>query len=290
MKIKKQYIIAVFFIIASLIYLLVRNDSQVNYEIPRFAGLDKDEITAISMISKNQSLELKKQGETWTIEPEGHKADMSQVNRLLSESVNLSIVDLISSREDYSRYELSDEKGLSVSISTAEGPARKFKLGKSSSTAIYTYIRLPQQQGIYSVQGNLKNVFSLTVDKWRDKQVLDFDSLSAGALEVSQRGESITFIKTTVTETPGWSRDGEVIENSSEMDNNMKTLSMLKTTGYLEGDISGPAQVEIKITTPSGVHTLQIFEKLEKGYGAKSSDVDGSFLIPVYIGDMIIKL
>lgn len=290
MKIKKEYIIALVFIILSLIYLLLRNDSQVNYAIPPFADLNKDEITVVSMISGNETVELKKTGDTWRINPQGYKADISQINRLLSESANLSIVDLISSREDYSRYELNDEKGLSVSISTDEGLVRKFTLGKSSSTAIYTYIRLPEKQGVYSVQGNLKNVFSLSVDKWRDQQVLNFDSTSAGALELNRGERSRTYIKTAVSETPQWSLDGAILENSSEMDNHLKTLGMLKTTGYLNEDIIGDPQASVKVTTPSGEHTLEIYGKQDKGYGARSSYVDGAFLIPFYIGDMILKL
>lgn len=290
MKIKKEYIIGALVIAASLSYLILKSDSQVNYEIPRFVSLEKENITSVIINKGRESIELKKLGENWSVEPQGFPADMSQINRLLSESETLSLVDLISSREDYTRYELDDDQALSVSINGQEGPLREFKTGKSSSSAIYTYIRLPGIQGVYSVRGNLKNVFSLSVEKWRDKEVLSFDSQSVGAFEVNKEGQITRFAKTTVTETPGWSRDGVVLENSSEMDNHMRTLGMLKTTGYLEGEISGNPQAEVKVTTPSGVHTLQIFEKRDKGYGAKSSYAEGSFLIPFYIGDMILGL
>lgn len=290
MKIKKEYIIAAVIIVLSLTYLIVRSDSKVNYKVPRFTEVVKDEITAISMIDENQSVELRKTGDSWLIEPQGYRADSSQISRLLSEASELTVVDLITNREDYERYELDDSKAINIKISTEEGTQREFALGKSSSSAIYSYIRLPEEKGIYSVRGNLKNVFSLSLDTWRDKQVMSFDPESVGALEINNEGNIVTFTKTTVTETPGWSRDGEILENSSEFDNQIKTLSMLKNTGFLEEENDGPAQVTVKVTLPSGVHTLEVFEKLENGYKAKSSYAEGSFMIPVYVGDMILSL
>jgi hypothetical protein len=93
------------------------------------------------------------------------------VNKLLSESSTISIVDLISDREDYARFELENNSAVTVRISTSEGPVREFLLGKSSSSSVYSYIRLPGQKGVYSVRGNLKNTFKSSMDEWRDKQV-----------------------------------------------------------------------------------------------------------------------
>jgi Domain of unknown function (DUF4340) len=288
MTFRKEYIIAAAIIAASLVYLIVRNDSKVNYEIPRFADVKTEEISSVIFSGGGKSLELKKTGNLWTIEPQGFRADESQVNRLLSEAVQLSIVDLISTRDDYARYEL-DEKAVSVTISTEDGPRKVFRFGKSSSSAIYSYITMDGQEGIYSVRGNLKNVFSLSLDKWRDKQVMNFDPETAAAIEINKEGEVVTLIKTTVTDTPGWSFDGQVLENSDEIQNHMKSLGMLKSTGFIN-EATGEPIVSMKVTSAEGVHTLQIYEKLDNGYSARSSYVEDPFLIPFYLGDIVIDL
>lgn len=290
MKIRKEYIAAAVIIVASVLYLLFRSDSSVNYEVPQFDAVEKEAIVSIFFGGEEGSVSLRKEGENWIITPQGYRASMSEVNRLLSEAEGLSIVDLISPREDYGRYELEDDQALTIEISTTDGPVRQFKVGKSSSSAIYSYIRLNDRKGVYSVRGNLKTIFSLSMDKWRDRQVLSFVPEEAAALEVVKGDETYILTRTAVTEIPGWSRDGEALEDSAAMDSHMKTLGMLKTTGYMDEEPQGDAQVSIKITTPSGIHEMQVFDKLDKGYAATSSYVDGAFLIPFYIGDMILDL
>lgn len=290
MKIKKEYIAAAVIIVLSVLYLLLRSDSRMNYEIPEFSQVENEAVIAISINGPEGSIELKKEGDQWILAPQGYRASASEADRVVSESVNLAIVDLISPRDDYARYKLDDENAISVQVSTMDGKVRDFMIGKTSSTSIYTYIRLPDRKGIYSVRGNLQSVFSLSTDKWRDRQVMNFNADEAGAVELKKDGETVLFTKTAVTETPGWSRDGEVMENSPEMDNHMKTLGMLKNTGFLAEEPSGEPQATVKVTTPSGIHTLEVYEKQEKGYAARSSYVDYPFLIPFYIGDMILDL
>lgn len=290
MKIKKEYIIAAVIIAASVLYLLLRDDSKVNYEIPVLGEVDKEAVIAVEFTGEEGSVSLRKEGETWKISPQGYRASASEVNRLLTELSALSIADLISPREDYGRYELDDDKAVYVTMSTIEGTAREFYTGKISSTSIYTYVRLKDRKGVYSVRGNLQSLLSFSMDKWRDRQVLNFNPDEAAALQLVKSAETVLLTKTAVTETPGWSRDGEAMEDPTAMDNHMKTLGMLNTIGYIDDEIDGEAQAVVTITTASGVHTLSIFDKQEKGYAATSSYVDGTFLIPFYVGDMILDL
>lgn len=290
MKIRKEYIAAAIIIVASVLYLFFRSDSRMNYEIPQLSAVEKGDIISVSMEGPDGKIQLKKEGENWKLSPQDKRASESEVNRLLSELSTLSIVDLISPRDDYARYELDDEKAVSLKASSKDGTVRELKIGKTSSTSIYTYVRLPDRKGVYSVRGNLKSVFSLSTDKWRDKQVLKFNPDEAASVEIVKNDETITLTKASGTENPGWSRDGEVLENSDEMDNHMKTLAMLKTSAFLENEPEGEAQATVTITTSSGAQILNIFEKGEKGYIARSSYVDEPFLLPFYIGDMILKL
>ncbi|MDA3811612.1 MAG: DUF4340 domain-containing protein [Spirochaetaceae bacterium] len=290
MKMRKEYILASVIIVASILYLVLRSDSKVNYDIPRFSDVDKNSITEITISETGESLKLKKTDNSWTIEPQGYKADKSLVNKLLSESSTISIVDLISDREDYARFELENNSAVTVRISTSEGPVREFLLGKSSSSSVYSYIRLPGQKGVYSVRGNLKNTFKSSMDEWRDKQVLSFDPEAVIAIEITKDKNTVLLSRIPVTEsTPQWSKHGEVLENSDEIQNQAKTFSILKCSAYLE-ETSGDPLASLKIKTADGEQTLSLYEKLDNGYSARSTYVNDPFLLPLYLSNMILEL
>jgi hypothetical protein len=287
MKINKGYLIAGIIIALSVVYLLLRSDAKINYEIPRFTSFEKDDIVSVSISGPDGDLELKKSGDSWIIEPRGDFADVSLVNNLLSQSSDLSIVDLISPGEDYRRYELDDSSALSVSLFTKDGPVREFLLGKSSATSIYSYIRLKEKKGVYSVRGNLKSTFISAPDKWRDKQVLSFDPDSVVSIEIQKDGNTVLLSSKSEDETRKWYSGGVSLDNSDDIEVHVKSLSKLKCLSYLD-DSSPDPLASVKITTAGGVHTLDLLEKLDQGYSARTSYVNDPFMIPLYMGDMIL--
>lgn len=289
MKIKKEYIIAAVIIAASVLYLVFQKDSRVNYEVPRFAEIERENITSVKISGSGESLNLKKEGEQWKLYPGAYKADSSQINQLLAEAVNLSIVDLISSRDDYSRYELDEENALHVVISADNEPVKEFMLGKTSDSRVYSYISLPGTKGIYSVRGDVKSRFPLSADLWRDKQVLNFNPEEVTSIEISREGETVILARSTVTETPGWTKNGSVMENPAEIQSNLESLGRLKCSEFLDS-AEGEPMVSIRITAGSSIHSAEIYEKLDNGYSARSSFSEDPFLIPVYLGDMLLEM
>jgi hypothetical protein len=293
MKIKKEYIISAVIIIASILYLLLRSDTKIHYEVPSLPSLEKEAVTGVALQGPEGSVELEKNNGIWTIQPKGYRASESQVQQLISEAAGLSIRDLISPREDYDRYDLKDQASVKVTLSTEGGTAREFFIGKSSPSGSYSYIRLPDRTGIYSAPGNLRPVFSKAEEKWRDHQVMDFSPGEAESIEITGGNNSVelTKIEGEDGETPVWSRDGKTkAEDSEEIRNQVSVLSRLNATEFLETQETGQPQATVIITTSSGVHDLMVFDKEEQGYRARSSYAEGDFLIPAYSGDQILGL
>ena len=286
MKIRKEYIILSLIILVSVIYIVGQKDSKINYEVPRFEVLKKADIQKIIMKNNLTTLELKKEGDSWIILPEGYKADSSQINRLLSESASLTIMDLISDRENYDRYNLDEENAQTVSIFDKEGLRREFLLGKTASGGVYSYISIKETSGVYSVSGDLKSIFDLNRDKMRDKQVLSFAPGSIKEMEIlKDKTRSLLKLKGEGEESV-WTLDGNDLDNTTEIKNRVETLSRLKCTGFIESQNMDPL-VTIRLIGEE-IYTVDLFEKQEKGYTAVSSLSQDPFLIPIYLGDDLV--
>ena len=288
MKVRKEYIILLLLILLSLVYLFVKKDFKIHYDVPQLDALEREEIEKMTIEDSTNSVELKKEGDSWIFLPEGYRADLTQINSLLGEVTNLSLMDLISKRNNYDRYELDEKKALTVSVYTQEGPVLEFLLGKSSSNNIYSYIRLKDRDGIYSVQGNLKPIFTPSVDKWRDKQVVSFDPQSIREIEVLRDDERKKFVLTGEGDQASWTEEETPLENSDEIKDRIKAVSILKTTAYLE-EVSGKPLLEVRFKGDAS-HSITIFEKLEDGYSAQSSYSDYPFILPSYMADDILDL
>lgn len=288
MKIRKEYIILPLIILAALIYLLLQNNSKMNYKVPLFEPLVKSDVQKITIKNNSEIVELQKEGDSWIMLPEKYKADTGQVNSILSSASSISIHDLISERDDYSRYELDDENGVTVSLYNQSEVLREFVIGKSDTSGVYSYIRLKENKGVYSVSGSLTGVFKTTVEKLRDKQVLSFNPDTINEIEITMNDKLLLFKSAGEGEDQQWSLGDAVYDDSEVIENRIKSLSSLKCMEYLESGIGDP-MVTISLKGDS-IHKIDILKKEEKGYSAVSSDSKDPFLIPFYLGDEMIAL
>ena len=289
MKVKKEYILAALLIAASLVYLMVHKDSRINYRLPELAGLDQSAVTTITIKRSDETLELTRDQEIWWLEGRKYKADQMLVQSLLNSS-DFIIQDLITEREDYDRYDLQPESALQVILSSENGTLREFFVGKKSSSGIYTYIRLPGEKGIFSVQKDLTSKVKLPIQDWRSRQVMDFAADEATKIEISG-SEVISLEKIMKDDETFWTRNDETaVGDSKEIEQQLSALSTLKAVGFPEsGNTAAPPEATVTVTTHSGVHELMILEKQEAGYSVRSSDEPGDFIIPVTAGDAILS-
>ncbi|OQY34778.1 MAG: hypothetical protein B6241_03610 [Spirochaetaceae bacterium 4572_59] len=287
MKIKKEYLIGLILLAASALYLVLQNDSKINYKTPQLAEINKDEVTSIEIQGKEKTIELNRNNKMWTIGKEEYRADSGKVSQLITEVAEMSIVDLISLRDDYARYELDDAHAVSVKVHATD-TKRDFLLGKSSSS-IYSYIRIPDIPGIFSVKGDLKSRFSLDSDFWRDKHVLKFNPETVSSLVLEKEGVIKAFRRDSDKSDTEWTMNDEPLPEDQDIKSRIKQLSTMSCSGF-QDKAEGNPLITVKIQTEEGLNTLQIFEKQEKGYLATSSYAQTPFLLPENTGDSLLKL
>jgi hypothetical protein len=112
MKFKKEYIILLFIIIALILYLVLRKQDQIHYELPDIKEIPRAEITKIEINSNNSQIVIKKTDKRWAIGPEKYPADESKIEKVLAFIEKPVLVIMISDSKNYTRYGLDKETGL----------------------------------------------------------------------------------------------------------------------------------------------------------------------------------
>jgi hypothetical protein len=165
---------------------------------------------------------------------------------------------MISQTGDYKRFGLDDSKELIVSKN--DKTLLRLFIGSVSSTGNYTYIKLPDNQKIYSVRGDISRTFSKNEDELRDKTILTLGNVSE--IIVTKNDEVIT-------------------KTGDEAVELLTSLNNLKASNFK--DLDRENILMSVLFSGSEDKTLIIYNPVEGEYPATSSDVSFPFTIPEWI-------
>jgi len=312
MKIKKEYVILFSLILALALYLMLRNPDRTHYQLPDVPDIGRADISKIEISKPDTTIVLDKKDDTWHIAPEGYRANMDRVRNMLEILKGLSVTALVSESRNNSRYDLDDDKKITVKAWTGDTLAREFELGKAATSHQHTFVKLAGDDRIYHAQGNFRGKFDQTLDNLRDKTVLSFDLGEIQEIHITQGGNVIAFALTQlpVEVTAGeaaegkrpesqktervWKTSGGAEGDETQLNRLLSTLSSLQCEAYIDGknkeDFANPiCQVQLKGPKE---YTLSIFEKTDKDaktYPAVSSENDDPFLLPEWQANNLMK-
>jgi hypothetical protein len=186
MKFKKEYLILILIIAALLAYLFMRSADRTFYELPPIASLEQNQITKIEISKGGDSIALNKKDNKWYLEPQGYIADTKKVTDMLNVFGAFTLTTLVSESKDYGRYELTDEKGITVKAWQQEALKRNFDIGKPASSFRHTFVRLDGDSRVFHARGNFRSTFDLTADNLRDKNVLSFKPADIREIQIAR--------------------------------------------------------------------------------------------------------
>ncbi|KPK30355.1 MAG: hypothetical protein AMK69_03495 [Nitrospira bacterium SG8_3] len=312
MKIKKEYVILFTLILTLALYLILRDPDRTQYQLPDVPNIGKADISKIEISKPDATIVLDKKDDTWHIAPEGYRADTDRVRNMLEILKGFAVTALVSESRSYSRYDLGDDKKITVRAWTGDTLAREFDLGKAATSYQHTFVKLAGDDRIYHVQGDFRGKFDQTLDNLRDKTVLSFDLGEIQEIHITKGGEVIAF---ALTQLPVEVTAGEAVEgkrpesqkskrvwktssgaegDETQLNRLLSTLSSLQCEAYVEGknkeDFANPiCQVQLK---GSKEYMLFIFKKTDKDaktYPAVSSENDYPFLLPEWQANNLMK-
>jgi hypothetical protein len=286
---KKEYAILVIIIIALVLYLAFRKSDRTYYELPEFTEFASERISRIELTSPDSKLELIRKDDRWVVGTQEYPVDDTKVADILSLLQDLKVTELVSESASYVRYDISDDKKITVKAWAGNQLERELDVGKTANTYGHTFIKLPEDKSVYLAVGKFRPKLELSLDDVRDKQVLIFDEnemaevviqsgqqiLALNKKEMTEESSEFTAeeagaadgeeAKTeirTVWETP----DGEAVKKDT-VDRLLSVLSDLKCAGYLEDSMKAQLKNPTHLVSLKGEgneYTISLFEKREE--------------------------
>jgi hypothetical protein len=293
MKRKKEYIVLVFVIVVLILYLVLHGTDRTHYKLPDISEIPQNKITQLEINGSGTQIVLNKKDNAWYIGPEAYPADLEKVKDMLTVIEKLTVTALVSESESYIRYDLNNDKKISVKAWAGKTLARAFDIGKSASTFRHTFIRLKEDPNVYHAREDFRLKFTQTIAGLRDKTVMSFDQAGIRQIDISM-GRDVTVItqtesakkeieKTEKKEIVWQTTEGRILDQP-KINRLLSALSDMECETYIndknKADFQDPNYV---IKLKGGIeYILSIFPKTDekaKNYPAVSSENNYPFLL-----------
>ena len=313
MKLKKEYGIIIAVILALLLYLMLRDPDRTHYTLPKLPEVTKVDISKVEISKADTSIVLNRKDNKWYIAPQEFQANTSKVKNMIDTVEKLTLTALVSESKNYDRYDLTDDKKITVRVWIGEGLEREFEVGKPATSYRHTFVKLAGDNRVYHARENFRGIFDQTVDKLRDKTVLSFEKADIQEIRITKGGHSGVFAKAQIpvevsatpehdTKAPPSAKTETIWKNSegkegdeSKLNQLLNTLSNLHCEKYIDGQKKGEFTNPIYTIRLNAAqeNSLSVFAKKQKDdksyYPAISSGNDYPFLLRERQGDNIMK-
>ncbi len=111
-------------VIAVLALYLVFHETDRGRELPSLAKVASKTVTQLEIQKQGKSIVLNKRDNTWFIAPEDYPADTDKVDSMLDVVDDLTLTVVASEAESFHRYELGEDKKITVTALVGETVAR----------------------------------------------------------------------------------------------------------------------------------------------------------------------
>nr|WP_320193838.1 DUF4340 domain-containing protein [uncultured Desulfobacter sp.] len=205
---KKEYIILIILIIGLSVYLSLKKDNQVHYELPTIPQIDTARIDRMEISKADRVVTLNKSENGWTVTDKKYPANPDEITQILNTLKQIKLSALVSEAKDLTRYELDDPHALKIKAMAENEVLRTFVIGKTAPSYNHTFIYLnDKDRTVYQANGNFKNRFDKPAADFRDKKVLEFDQDSIKKITLEKQGKIVTLVKAMEPVKPDQAKD-----------------------------------------------------------------------------------
>jgi hypothetical protein len=188
---KKKAIITIMLILALTAALVIKNYGTRS-TVPELEGWYEP---ADEMIIKGTglSLSLVRKENSWFINEQAYPGDAELIESLERKARDFKLLDLVSEKGYYDKYDLTDEKGISVTVKGKGKVLRKILIGKAGSINSHSYLKVDDRKEIFLASGIMKSDFNLPVSDLRNKVVFDIKSPDIKSFSINYGGKNFEF-------------------------------------------------------------------------------------------------
>lgn len=238
---------------------------------------------------------LTKNGDSWFIGDKKYPANTGNIDSMITSVKSIRAVDKMgkaSNEVTASRYDLTDEKCIKVTVNAGGKTLRSVNIGKESSTGTQCYVTVDGGDEIYLIADNLIYDFNKSIDDLRSKIIYQLEQNSISSITTSDLyGNVWTLSVAGTAEDFAWSISGANVDVDSTKANDwVKSFEALVTTKWYDEseNLAGEKQNTFKITTGSKTITIETYkipavsDDAKDVYYAKCSETPYFFEIPSY--------
>ncbi len=220
----RNKVLLIVFVILLVVFLGKRffsTDTRRNFrEI--LVELDTAQITKISLLAKANSgatVDIMRTGNQWEV-TDGtviDEVDEGGIREMLSSMVSMKPKRLVAKTDDkWAQYEVNDSLGTKVTVYAGNDELSSFIIGKfnfqQATRSMSTFVRLANEDEVYSIEGFLSSTFNQQFSNLRDKTFLKTDKTDLTRLQFDYPGDS-SFVLSKEAEL--WSVNGVATDSTA---------------------------------------------------------------------------
>jgi hypothetical protein len=131
----------------------------------------------------------------WSLGDRQYPADEGKLTRMADALNNISLEELVSSKGDLERYELTDSSAITVEAFGSDGVLRSVQIGKSADRGRGSYVTIAGRSGIFLVSQDLRGIFDTDLASLRNRQIISMEKGELLSIEVTGPSGSYRMIQ-----------------------------------------------------------------------------------------------
>ena len=149
---------------------------------------------------------MKKDGR-WIVGEKNYPAEEAVVSGLVKKLDELKLIDLVTKKEFYERFDLSDDRAARVTVKGNGKVLRDILVGKKGGAGDTAYVKFPDKKEVYLANGSLSFELGKDVEGFRTKILLKSPIDSMESVAVKYKGQNYTLVRTVETLPPPADKD-----------------------------------------------------------------------------------
>lgn len=165
----------------------------------------KDSPDFVEISNANGKIELSLDGSSWYVGHDNFQAEKSLIDNIVKTIKEVKVLDTVGKlkSDDFNaRYDLNDDKAMTVTAKKGDKVIRTLKVGKASSTGSQSYVTVDGGKDIYLVSGNYQTVYNKDENALKTKTVYNVVSSNIIGAKLTYNGETVEFSKDTTPNAP----------------------------------------------------------------------------------------
>lgn len=196
-----------------------------------FARVSGGSLSGATITSPDgESIDLVAGDTGWSVN--GFRAD-SQVVQRVRDALDAARVTGLAGRNpaNHGRFGLAGDSTWHVTLHSADDSVRLL-IGGSGSGFSTAFVRLPERDDVYEVDGGLRSALARPLDDWRDRTIARVDTARIASLSLERDGAGMTVTRAD----SAWTLDGEAAD-SARVAQLLSALARVDASGFSDGTV-----------------------------------------------------